>query len=346
SFAEGAKIQFCGPSGADAVEAALKLVKIATGRRTILAFHGAYHGMTHGALGLMGHLAPKQAIVGLMPEVHFLPFPYEYRCPFGVGGEKGMRLSASYIERMLDDPNSGVVEPAAMILEVVQGEGGVIPAAKTWLQDIRRMTQARGIPLIVDEVQTGLGRTGRLFAFEHADIVPDVVVLSKAIGGGLPLSVVVYRPEWDRWTAGAHAGTFRGNQLAMATGLATMEFITAERIDEHAARMGERLSGLLRPIQAASRSIGDVRGRGLMVGVEIVARDEALDLPGGHPSAPGLASRIQHEALRRGLILELGGRHNSVVRFLPPLIVTAEQIDTIAAIFADAVKAAEQQEGA
>ncbi|KXK07308.1 MAG: diaminobutyrate-2-oxoglutarate transaminase [Nitrospira sp. OLB3] len=346
SFAEGAKIQFCGPSGADAVEAALKLVKIATGRRTILAFHGAYHGMTHGALGLMGHLAPKQAIVGLMPEVHFLPFPYEYRCPFGVGGEKGMRLSASYIERMLDDPNSGVVEPAAMILEVVQGEGGVIPAAKTWLQDIRRMTQARGIPLIVDEVQTGLGRTGRLFAFEHADIVPDVVVLSKAIGGGLPLSVVVYRPEWDRWTAGAHAGTFRGNQLAMATGLATMEFITAERIDEHAARMGERLSGLLRQIQAASRSIGDVRGRGLMVGVEIVARDEPLDLPGCHPSAPGLASRIQHEALRRGLILELGGRHNSVVRFLPPLIVTAEQIDTIAAIFADAVKAAEQQEEA
>ena len=343
AFADGAKIQFCGPSGADAVEAAIKLVKIARERRTILAFHGAYHGMTHGTLGLTGHLAPKQALSGLMPDVHFLPFPYEYRCPFGVGGEKGSRLSAAYIERLLDDPNSGVVEPAAMILEVVQGEGGVIPAAKSWLQEIRRMTDERGIPLIVDEVQTGLGRTGKLFAFEHADIVPDVVVLSKAIGGGLPLSVVVYRPELDQWTAGAHAGTFRGNQLAMATGLATMEFITAERIDEHAARMGERLLARLRQIQADRRSLGDVRGRGLMIGVEIVDRDAPIELPGCHPSAPRLASRIQHEALRRGLILELGGRHNCVVRFLPPLIVTAEQIDTIATIFSEAVKAAEEQ---
>lgn len=343
AFSEGAKIQFCGPSGADAVEAAIKLVKIARGRRTVLAFHGAYHGMTHGTLGLTGHLAPKEALSGLMADVHFLPFPYDYRCPFGVGGDKGMRLSSAYIERLLDDPNSGVVEPAAMILEVVQGEGGVIPAAVSWLQEIRRITAQRGIPLIIDEVQTGLGRTGRLFAFEHADIIPDVVVLSKAVGGGLPLSVVVYRPEWDQWTAGAHAGTFRGNQLAMATGQATMEFIMAERIEEHAARMGERLFGLLRRIRAQSCSIGDVRGRGLMLGVEIVDRDEPTDLPGCHPSAPALASAIQHEALRRGLILELGGRHNSVVRFLPPLIVTAEQIDTIAAIFADAVRAAEQQ---
>jgi diaminobutyrate-2-oxoglutarate transaminase len=332
-----------GPSGADAVEAAIKLVKIATGRRTVLAFQGAYHGMTHGTLGLTGHLGPKQAVSGLMADVHFLPFPYDYRCPFGVGGEQGARLSSAYIERLLDDPNSGVVEPAAMILEVVQGEGGVIPAASGWLREIRRMTKERGIPLIIDEVQTGLGRTGRLFAFEHADIVPDVVVLSKAIGGGLPLSVVVYRPEWDQWTAGAHAGTFRGNQLAMATGQATIEFIMAERIDEHAASMGGRLFGLLRQIQSVSRSIGDVRGRGLMLGVEIVDRDEPSELPDCRPSAPTLASTIQHEALRRGLILELGGRHNSVVRFLPPLIVTEEQIDTIAAIFADAVKAAEQQ---
>lgn len=208
------------------------------------------------------------------------------------------------------------------------------------------MTKERDIPLIIDEVQTGLGRTGRLFAFEHAGIVPDVVVLSKAIGGGLPLSVVVYRPEWDRWTAGAHAGTFRGNQLAMATGQATIEFITTEGIEEHAARMGERLFGLLRRIQSQSHNIGDVRGRGLMLGVEIVNRDEPTELPDCHPSAPELASKIQYEALRRGLILELGGRHNSVVRFLPPLIVTEEQVDTIAAIFADAVKAAEQQQDA
>ncbi len=341
-FAEGAKIQFCGPSGADAVEAAIKLVKVASERRTILAFQGAYHGMTHGTLGLTGDLGPKRAISGLMADVHFLPYPYAYRCPFGVGGEEGHRLSSAYIERLLDDPNSGIVEPAGMILEVVQGEGGVIPASLGWLQEIRRITRERGIPLIIDEVQTGLGRTGTLFAFEQAGIVPDVVVLSKAIGGGLPLSVVVYRPELDRWTAGAHAGTFRGNQMAMATGEATIDFICREQVALHAARMGERLMSSLQRIQADSRSLGDVRGRGLMVGVEIVHTDKTPDTSGAFAAAPAMATKIQQEALRRGLILELGGRNNSVVRFLPPLIVTAEQIDTISTIFSEAVSTAEQ----
>jgi diaminobutyrate-2-oxoglutarate transaminase len=343
AFAEGAKIQFCGPSGADAVEAAIKLVKIARERRTILAFHGAYHGMTHGTLGLTGHLAPKQAVSGLMPDVHFLPFPYEYRCPFGVGGEKGSRLSAAYIERLLDDPNSGVVEPAAMILEVVQGEGGVIPAAKSWLQEIRRMTDERGIPLIVDEVQTGLGRTGKLFAFEHAGIVPDVVVLSKAIGGGC-------RSAWwstvPSWTSGPRE---RMPEHSGATSWPWRRAWPPWSSSLQSASTNMRpgwvsgSSDCLRQIQGESRSLGDVRGRGLMIGVEIVDRDAPIELPGCHPSAPRLASRIQHEALRRGLILELGGRHNSVVRFLPPLIVTAEQIDTIATIFSEAVKAAEEQ---
>ena len=341
-FAEGAKIQFCGPSGADAVEAAIKLVKIARERRTILAFQGAYHGMTHGTLGLTGDLGPKRSISGLMADVHFLPYPYAYRCPFGVGGEEGHRLSSAYIERLLDDPNSGIVEPAGMILEVVQGEGGVIPASLSWLQEIRRITRERGIPLIIDEVQTGLGRTGTLFAFEQAGIVPDVVVLSKAIGGGLPLSVVVYRPELDRWTAGAHAGTFRGNQMAMATGEATIDFICREQVALHAARMGERLMSSLQQIQGASRSLGDVRGRGLMVGVEVVHTEKTPDKSGAFAAAPVIATKIQHEALRRGLILELGGRNNSVVRFLPPLIVTAEQVDTISTIFAEAVSTAEQ----
>jgi diaminobutyrate-2-oxoglutarate transaminase len=189
-FVQNAKIQFCGPSGADAIEAALKLVKTATGRRTVLCFHGAYHGMTHGALSVTGELGPKQAVAGLMAEVYFLPYPYDYRCPFGLGGEASSRLCSHYLENLLDDPNSGITAPAGMILEVVQGEGGVIPAPEGFLWEVRRITKERGIPLIIDEVQTGLGRTGRLYAFEQAGILPDVLVLSKAIGGGLPLSVV------------------------------------------------------------------------------------------------------------------------------------------------------------
>lgn len=340
-FAEDARIQFCGPSGADAVEAAIKLVKTFTRRRTILSFHGAYHGMTHGGLALTGHLGPKSAVAGLMPDVQFLPYPYDYRCPFGTGGENGHRLSSTYIERLLDDPNSGVVSPAGMIVEVVQGEGGVIPSPDLWLQDIRRITRERQIPLIVDEIQTGLGRTGTLLAFERAGIIPDVLVMSKAIGGGLPLSVVVYRPELDLWQPGAHAGTFRGNQMAMAAGAATIEFVRTHRLDQHAQIMGERLLAHLRGIQASSRSFGDVRGRGLMIGVEIVDMDARPDARGAFPAAPELARKIQAQALRRGLILELGGRNGSVVRFLSPLIVTEEEIDLIASIFGEAVVAAE-----
>lgn len=342
-FSEDARIQFCGPSGADAVEAAVKLVKTATGRRMILSFHGAYHGMTHGGMALTGHLGPKEAISGLMPDVQFLPYPYDYRCPFGVGGEEGHRLSSTYIERLLDDPNSGVVAPAGVILEVVQGEGGVIPAPDAWLQDIRRITQERNIPLIIDEIQTGLGRTGTLFAFERAGIIPDALVLSKAIGGGLPLSVVVYRAGLDQWQPGAHAGTFRGNQMAMASGAATIEFVRTHRLDQHAQIMGERLLSHLRHAQASLRSFGDVRGRGLMIGVEIVDRNGRPDAGGAYPAAPELARKIQSQALNRGLIMELGGRNGSVVRFLSPLIVTAEEVDTIASIFCDAAQAAERE---
>jgi diaminobutyrate-2-oxoglutarate transaminase len=211
-FASRAKIQFCGPTGADAVEAALKLVKTATGRRSILAFQGGYHGQTHGTLALMGNLGPKAPLAGLMPDVHFLPYPYTYRCPFGCAVCDGRHLSA-YVENLLDDPESGIAPPAGLILEVVQGEGGSIPAPDDWLRDVRRITRERDIPLIVDEIQTGWGRTGKLYAFEHAGIVPDVVVLSKAIGGSLPLAVVVYHEDLDTWKPGAHTGTFRGNQL-------------------------------------------------------------------------------------------------------------------------------------
>lgn len=340
AFVDRARIQFCGPSGADAVEAAIKLVKTVTGRRSILAFHGAYHGMTHGALGLTGELGPKLAVSGLMADVHFLPFPYAYRCPFNLGGEAGWRASLDYIERLLDDSNSGIAAPAGMILEPVQGEGGVIPVPDEWLREIRRITRERDIPLIIDEVQTGIGRTGRMFAFEHAGIVPDVLVLSKAIGGGLPLSVIVYRQDLDAWQPGAHAGTFRGNQMAMAAGSATLRFVKEKELDCHAAAMGERLMECLRMIQDEFPCLGNVRGRGLMIGVEVVNARAEPDRLGAYPPHPELARRIQAECLSRGLILELGGRKGSVLRFLPPLIVTAEEIDRIAAIVENSVAAA------
>lgn len=342
-FAENAKIQFCGPSGADAVEAAMKLVKTATGRRSILSFHGGYHGMTHGALSLTGNLNAKQSVAGLMADVHFLPYPYDYRCPFGLGGEDGHITSSRYIESVLSDPESGIVTPAGMILEVVQGEGGVIPSPDDWLREIRRITRERNIPLIVDGIQTDLGRTGKLYAFEHSGIVPDVLLLSKAIGGSLPLSVVLYNKELDKWSPGAHAGTFRGNQLAMAAGTATLQYILENSLTEQAAAKGDQFLKHLRQIQTSSSCIGDVRGRGLMLGVEIINPQASANRWGKAPAYRELAGCIQAECLRRGLIVELGGRFGSVVRFLPPLIVTSEQIDTISEIFESAIKSAEKQ---
>ncbi|WP_028694446.1 aspartate aminotransferase family protein [Pseudomonas cremoricolorata] len=336
-----AKVQFCGPTGTDAVEAALKLARIATGRSNVLAFHGAYHGMSQGALSLMGSLGPKKALGALLNNnVQFLPFPYDYRCPFGLGGAAGVRANLHYLENLFNDPESGVQLPAAVIVEAVQGEGGMIPADVEWLRGLRRITEQHGVALIVDEIQSGFARTGKLFAFEHAGIVPDVVTLSKAIGGSLPLAVVVYREWLDQWGPGAHAGTFRGNQMAMAAGSAVIDYLLEHDLASHAAAMGERLCGHLRQLQRDYPQLGDIRGRGLMLGVELVDPAGVADAQGHPPACRQLAPKVQRECLRRGLIVELGGRHGAVVRFLPPLIISAEQIDEVAERFAQAVRAA------
>jgi diaminobutyrate-2-oxoglutarate transaminase len=335
NFAKNARIQFCSPAGTDAIEAAVKLVMTASGHSTMLSFQGGYHGHTQGALALMGSLSPKAKIAGAGGGVQFLPYPYSYRCPFGRGGAETARLSAAMIRTLLTDPEGGVL-PAGMVLETVQGEGGVVPAPVEWLREIRAITEEAGVSMIVDEVQSGWGRTGRLYGFEHAGIEPDVLVLSKAIGGGLPMSVIIYRQELDCWGPGAHAGTFRGNQLAMAAGLATLQVIRDEDLVGNAAKMGDRLASHLREIQRDFPIIGDVRGRGLMLGAEIINPDGAADGLGAPAQGGDIARAVRAECLRLGLILELGGRHGAVARFLPPLIVTAEQVDAVCGIFRQA----------
>ncbi|MGW1759172.1 diaminobutyrate--2-oxoglutarate transaminase family protein [Streptomyces mirabilis] len=332
-FAARARVQFCGPAGTDAVEAAFKLVRAATGRTGMLAFTGAYHGMTAGALEASGGATEVR--------VARLPYPQDYRCPFGIGGERGAELAARWTESLLDDTKSGVPRPAGMILEPVQGEGGVIPAPDDWMRRMREITAARSIPLIADEVQTGVGRTGTFWAVEHSGITPDVMVLSKAIGGSLPLAVVVYRDDLDVWQPGAHAGTFRGNQLAMAAGTATLAYVRENGLAERAATLGSHMLTQLRGLAEEFPCIGDVRGRGLMIGVELVdpetAPDTTTDDP--RPAAPELAAAVQRECLRRGLIVELGGRRASVVRLLPPLTISDEQATAVLDRLADAVAA-------
>ena len=339
-FARDARILFCGPAGTDAVEAALKLVRTATGRSGLLAFTGAYHGMTAGALAAGGDNAARTGLGGSAGPTVRLPFPYDYRCPFGLGGPEAARISARWTESLLADPKGGVEPAAGMIVEPVQGEGGVVPAPDGWLREMRRITTAHGIPLVVDEVQTGVGRTGAFWAVQHSGVVPDVMVVSKAVGGSLPLAAIVYRGELDVWAPGAHAGTFRGNQLAMAAGAATLRFVREEKLAERAAALGERMLTRLRALHCLLPAMGDVRGRGLMLGVEIVDPEADADELGARPAAAELAAAVRQQALRRGLIVELGGRHDSVVRLLPPLTMTDEQSEAVLERLGEAVHAA------
>ncbi|MCH0568790.1 aminotransferase class III-fold pyridoxal phosphate-dependent enzyme [Streptomyces sp. MUM 136J] len=365
-LARHARVQFCGPAGRDAVAAALRLVRTATGRPGILAFTGARHGT---APADAGRTVPEA-------DVTRLPYPQDYRCPFGVGGPRGAELAARWTESLLDDPLSGLPEPAGLIVEAVQGPGGVVPAPDTWLRRIRQITADRSLPLVADEIRTGVGRTGAFWAVQHSGVTPDVMVMSKAIGGSLPLSVVVHRDDLDPGPSDATTGHVRGNQLAMAAGTATLAYVREHRLPERAAALGARILSRLHGIAAEIPCVGDVRGRGLMIGLELVQPEggsrggargtgeedptgpkgrtgdgdgtgppEPAGAPAPPPPAPGLAAAVQRECLRRGLIVGVGGRHGGVVRLLPPLTITDEQAAAVVDRLADALEAVARKPG-
>ena len=328
-----AKIQFCSPSGTDATDAAIKLCKTATGRTSVISFAGGYHGMGQGPLACMGNLHAKSTVNGLMPDVHSFPYPYAYRDPFGLGGEAGVKAACNFFERTLKDPESGITKPACVILEPIQGEGGVIPAPVEFLQTVRRVTKELDIPLIVDEIQCGMGRSGKLFAFEYADIVPDVLLLSKAIGGSQPMAVVVYKKELDKWTAGAHAGTFRGNQLAMKAGTIVLNRVSQPDFLGDVVRKGDLIRSNLRDLQKRVSIIGDIRGKGLMVGTEFVDPKGQKDCIGSLPASGEIAGAVQKLCFENGLIVEKGGRNGAVMRCLCALNITDEDLSKAWKIF-------------
>lgn len=332
------KIQFCSPSGTDATDAAIKLCKTATGRGSVIAFSGGYHGMGHGALSLTGNLNAKMKVQNLMPGVQFMPYPNSYRCPFGLGGEAGTDAACAYFERMLKDPESGVTPPAAVIIEPIQGEGGVIPAPRKFMQTIRRVTKELGIPMIVDEIQCGIGRSGQMFAFEESGIIPDVILMSKAIGGSQPMSIVVYNKDLDKWTAGAHAGTFRGNQLAMAAGTVVLRRVSDPDFLASVREKGVYITEALNQLKKEVSIIGDIRGRGLMIGIEFIDPEGKKDIM-GHPEASGsIAAEVQKRCFEHKLVMEKGGRNGSVMRCLCALNVSKEDINTMLGIFSSVVK--------
>ena len=301
-----------------------------------MAFSGGYHGMGHGALALTGNHNAKNRVQNLMPGVQFMPYPYSYRCPFGLGGEAGAKAASAYFERMLKDPESGVTRPAAVILEAIQGEGGVIPAPASFLQTVRRVTEEISIPLILDEIQCGMGRSGNVWAFEESGIIPDVILMSKAIGGSQPMSVVVYNKDLDKWSAGAHAGTFRGNQLAMAAGTVVLNRISDRNFLDEVRRKGNVIKDAMLKLKSSVSIIGDVRGRGLMLGVEFIDPNGNKDIMGNPEPSGEIAAEIQRRCFEKGLIMEKGGRNGSVMRCLCALTVSDSEISTMLDIFSSA----------
>ncbi|MBF6361892.1 diaminobutyrate--2-oxoglutarate transaminase [Nocardia farcinica] len=297
------KVQFPGPTGANAVEAALKLARKVTGRHAVLNFTNAFHGMSLGALSVTGNAA-KRAGAGV-PLPHATPMPYD--------GYLGDGDGLAWMARMLDDPSSGLDRPAAVIVETVQGEGGVNVAGAAWLRALAELCRTRGILLIVDDVQMGCGRTGPFFSFEAAGITPDIVTLSKSISGyGLPLALVLFRPELDQWAPGEHNGTFRGNNHAFVTARVALEhYWSDDALERGTAVKAATTRAALERIAAAVPGLG-VRGRGLVQG--LVFADASR------------AAKVCRAAFDRGLLVETSGSMDEVVKLIPPLTVAEDEL--------------------
>lgn len=331
------KLFFGGPTGSDAVEAAMKLAKLNTRRLPMLAFEGAYHGMSAGALSLSSGLSFKEDFLPLIPEVHFVPYAYCYRCAFDKRPETCDMECVAYVEHVLKNPHSGVGKPAAIIVEAVQGEGGSIVPPETFLPGIRDICDRYDILMIADEIQAGLCRTGKMFAFEHSRVEPDIITFSKGLGGlGFPISCIAYKERLDSWPAGKHIGTFRGNVVAYTAGAAALRFMVENKLAEHSISLGKKMLSWLEEIEKDSATVGDVRGKGLMLGIELV-KDKVSKEP-----APEFAQRIRALCHQRGLLVEIGGHYSNVVRFLPPLILTEDLAKKGIEIFADTVKEVEK----
>lgn len=299
------KVQFTGPTGTNCVEAALKLARKVTGRRLVVSFTNGFHGMTLGALAVTGNRAKRAGAGVSLTDAYVMP--YDGYVEDGVD-------TATLFERMLDDPSSGLELPAAVILETVQAEGGVNVASPRWLRSIASICRARGILLIVDDIQVGCGRTGPFFSFERAGITPDIVCLSKSLSGfGLPLAMVLLRPDIDVWQPGEHNGTFRGFNLAFVAARAALEKYWRDdaltrAVESRAETIRQRLRAMA---ELAGSRPRDVRGLGLIQGISL---------------PPKMANSVSRAAFERGVIIETAGPSDEVLKLLPPLTISDAQL--------------------
>lgn len=299
------KIQFPGPTGTNAVEAALKLARKVTGRENVISFTNAFHGMTLGALAVTGN-AMKRAGAGV-------PLSHTSQMPFDGYLKDGDDQSLALLEAILSDDGSGTDKPAAVIIETVQAEGGVNVSRMEWLKELAAILKRHDVLLIVDDIQVGCGRTGPFFSFEPAGIKPDIVCLSKSLSGfGLPLALTLFRPELDQWLPGEHNGTFRGHNPAFVTATAALEFWRDDALTKEVRRKADIVSARLEKIVQAMPAKAHARGRGLIQGIEFEDAE--------------LAGKASAEAFRTGLVIETAGIDDQVLKLLPPLMISDEDL--------------------
>jgi 4-aminobutyrate aminotransferase len=321
---------FLGNSGAEAVEAAFKLARYHTGRSQVIAFFGAFHGRTMGAVSLTGSSpAYRKDFRPLVSGVTHIPYGYCYRCGYNLSYPGCDLACVSYIEDVLFARTIHPGEVAAIFVEPVQGEGGYIVPPPGWLARLRALCDRYGILLVADEVQSGVGRTGKFFAVEHWGVEPDILCSAKALASGMPVSAMIARGEVMDWPAGAHGSTFGGNPVACAAALATIDVIEQEKLMDNAILVGGRLMANLRELAEESRLIGDVRGLGLMIGIELVRDKET------RAKAKQEAKEVVLECFKRGLLLLTCGSNS--IRFAPPLLISEAQADVAFRIFAEAL---------
>lgn len=322
---------FFSNSGAEAVEGAVKLARAATGKQNIIVFSGSFHGRTAGTMALTTSKTIYRAGFGPLPAGVFVaPFPYAFR--LGMTEEQASTYALEQLEHLLAS-QTAPKETAAILIESVLGEGGYVVPPTSFMKGLREIADKHGILLIFDEVQSGFGRTGKWFAFEHFGVLPDIMTVAKGIASGMPLSGVFSRLElMKKWDVGSHGGTYGGNAVACASGTATIRAMREEKMVENAAERGIQLMTGLRKLQEDYSQIGDVRGKGLMVGTEFIVE--------GRPEkAKPLVKQIVHAAEERDLLLLTCGTYDNTVRWIPPLNVTAAQINDGLRIFGEALKA-------
>ena len=306
-------------SGTEATEAAIKLARHSTRRTAIIAFRGAFHGRTTGAVSLTSSKARQHAGFGpLLPDVHHVPFAYRYRCQFCADESACNRGCIDVIEQDLFARHLDPRDVAAIFVEPIQGEGGYVVPPPGYLADLRALCDRHGILLVADEVQSGVGRTGKMFACEHEGVEPDILLTAKGLGSGMPIGAMVAKESITTWESGSHGSTFGGNPVCCAAALATLDLVEGGLM-ANAVRMGERLMSSACRLMAKHSCIGDVRGRGLMVGMEFV-KDRATREP-----APELVQELVHRSFRQGLLLLGAGR--SSLRLAPPLVIDEHDLD-------------------